>query len=73
MTDASNEQRWYQRRRFWFATGILADRRTGIDRRELGLDDDRTAPAATADDRRVQPPRRIASERRVAERRSEPR
>jgi hypothetical protein len=63
MTDASDEQRWYQRRKFWFTSGILADRRTGIDRREPAHGD------ASADDRRLHPPRRIASERRLGERR----
>ncbi len=71
VTQPSEENRWYQRRTFWFASGILADRRTGVDRRTRG---ERRAelPAALvsgADDRRSGSTRRAARERRAAERR----
>lgn len=71
VTHPSEESRWYQRRKFWFASGILTDRRTGVDRRTCG---ERRAelPAAEAaggDDRRSGSTRRVARERRAAERR----
>ena len=72
MTHASDENRWYQRRKFWFAFGILADRRTGIERRsgaERRHDVQPASLAAGAADRRTGPTRREESERRSAERR----
>lgn len=72
MTHPSEENRWYQRRKFWFSSGILADRRSGVDRR-IGADRRQTETGGTfpvtSDDRRSSPARRAESERRSAERR----
>jgi hypothetical protein len=72
VTHPSEENRWYQRRKFWFASGILADRRSGVDRRMRA--DRRQAETGgtlpvSADDRRRSPRRRTELERRSAERR----
>jgi hypothetical protein len=72
VTQPLEEQRWYQRRKFWFASGILADRRTGVDRRtgdERRRPDAAMAAPLVARERRNGPTRRAEAERRSAERR----
>jgi hypothetical protein len=72
VTHPSEESRWYQRRKFWFSSGILADRRSGIDRRTSGERrnvEQTAALAAGSDDRRSGSTRRGEHERRAAERR----
>jgi hypothetical protein len=71
MTHPSDENRWYRRRKFWFASGILADRRSGIERRS---GNERrvvkvTAPVVEGQDRRLSSARRAEGERRSGERR----
>jgi hypothetical protein len=72
VTHPSEDNRWYQRRKFWFASGILADRRTGIDRRTAGerrQAEPAAALAAGSADRRTDSTRREQQERRSGERR----
>lgn len=75
--DHPEDRRWTARRKFWFPSGILVDRR-GLPERRSGGDRRQTAsaalPAGMAADRRVAPDRRgpphhRSGERRVASRR----
>ena len=74
--DQPEDRRWTARRKFWFPSGILVDRRGSLERRS-GTDRRRSSAAAlppglTAD-RRVAPDRRESAQRRSGERRLGPR
>jgi hypothetical protein len=76
MEHSADDRRWAARRKFWFPSGILVDRRTGFDRRSgterrnhseppaAGL----YAPQRSGKDRREDPERR-GTERRQGPRR----
>ncbi len=74
MDHSADDRRWAARRKFWFPSGILVDRRTlfdrrsGTERRTL-----RDAPAAGLRPTRSGENRRGALERRATERREGPR
>jgi hypothetical protein len=74
MDHSADDRRWVARRKFWFPSGILVDRRAGHERR-TGSDRRRTAsglPPGLTIDRRSEP-RRATLERRTSERRVGPR
>lgn len=69
--DHSEDRRWTARRKFWFPSGILVDRRASIERR-AGADRRRAVgplPAGLMGDRRLSRDRRAPAERRSGERR----
>jgi hypothetical protein len=70
------DRRWTARRKFWFPSGILVDRRASFERRS-GADRRRTVSAALRPglpaERRATPDRRASVQRRSAERRLGPR
>jgi hypothetical protein len=72
MDEPSDDRRWQARRKFWFPSGILVDRRGEVERRS-GAERRRTVgaslPQGIAAERRVGD-RRGAAERRDIERRS---
>jgi hypothetical protein len=74
MDHSADDRRWAARRKFWFPSGILVDRRTGFDRRS-GTERRtlREAPAAGLRPTRSGENRRDALERRATERRQGPR
>jgi hypothetical protein len=74
--DQPEDRRWKARRKFWFPSGILVDRR-GLPERRSGGDrrqaDPPTLPPGLTADRRVTPDRRASAQRRSGERRTGPR
>ena len=60
MDQQSDDRRWQARRKFWFPSGILVDRRGEVERRSGG-DRRRTVAGALPTD--------LAAERRMGERR----
>jgi hypothetical protein len=75
MDHSADDRRWAARRKFWFPSGILVDRRTGFDRRS-GADrrvPSPPPPAALGTNRRSGAERRDELERRAFERRTGPR
>jgi hypothetical protein len=75
MEHGSDDRRWLARRKFWFPSGILVDRR-GLPERRAGTDRRRssggTLPPGITADRRVRD-RRDDAQRRLEERRQGPR
>jgi hypothetical protein len=76
LMDHAEDRRWTARRKFWFPSGILVDRRASLERR-TGTDRRRTVaaslPSGLTVDRRVTFDRREPAHRRSVERRIEPR
>jgi hypothetical protein len=73
MDHSADDRRWAARRKFWFPSGILVDRRTGLERRsgaERRRSRPSTPPPGLSVDRRALDDRRDASERRSLDRRS---
>jgi len=74
--DQPEDRRWTARRKFWFPSGILVDRRGNQERRD-GTDRRRslttTLPPGLTVDRRVTADRRAPATRRSGERRIGPR
>ncbi|MDH4044591.1 MAG: hypothetical protein OEW06_09045 [Gemmatimonadota bacterium] len=74
--DHAEDRRWTARRKFWFPSGILVDRR-GIERRagaDRRISVSASLPKGVSVDRRVTPDRRQpADSRRSGERRLGPR
>jgi hypothetical protein len=74
--DEPEDRRWTARRKFWFPSGILVDRRASLERRS---GTDRRRPSATSlapgilADRRAASDRRASDQRRSGERRVGPR
>jgi hypothetical protein len=71
-----DDRRWLARRKFWFPSGILVDRRAGLERRS-GRDRRQTSvgalPAGVTAERRLVTDRRGPTQRRSEERRHRPR
>lgn len=74
--DHPEDRRWTARRKFWFPSGILVDRR-GLPERRSGGDRRRShtpaLPPSVSVDRRVTADRRAPAQRRSGERRVGPR
>jgi hypothetical protein len=73
--DQPEDRRWTARRKFWFPSGILVDRRASFERRS-GTDRRRspsTLPPGLSVDRRATLDRRAPAPRRAGERRLGPR
>jgi hypothetical protein len=74
--DKPEDRRWTARRKFWFPSGILVDRR-GLPERRSGTDRRQeqppVLPPGLTADRRVTPDRRASALRRSGERRIWPR
>lgn len=74
--DNPEDRRWTARRKYWFPSGILVDRR-GLPERRSGTDRRRsqahTLPPSVTVDRRTMPDRREPPQRRSGERRVGPR
>jgi hypothetical protein len=70
MTNPPNDdRRWAARRKFWFPSGILIDRRSGSERRSGAERRGEGHEGAVASDRRTRPERRDQPDRRTTERR----
>ena len=76
LMDHAEDRRWTARRKFWFPSGILVDRRASVERR-AGSDRRQSRPTpmppSLTDDRRLADDRRDADHRRSGERRIGPR
>jgi len=74
--DQPEDRRWTARRKFWFPSGILVDRRASLERRS-GTDRRRASatsvPPGIMADRRAASDRRASDQRRSGERRVGPR
>jgi len=70
MEQSSDDRRWAARRKFWFPSGILVDRRSGFDRRS-GTERRTRPPAGLYATPRSGKDRRDDPERRGAERRQD--
>lgn len=71
MDHPTDDRRWTARRKFWFPSGILVDRRTGMERRsgtERRISRSGPPPSLSVD-RRALDDRRTAAGRRSQERR----
>lgn len=74
MDQSADDRRWAARRKFWFPSGILVDRRAGPERRSGAERRGNQGGALSTDlsvDRRALSDRREPSERRNDERRND--
>jgi len=71
MDESTDDRRWAARRKFWFPSGILVDRRAGLERRsgDERRTEDAPPPIDPHADRRRGEERRGDGDRRSVERR----